>query len=112
MQPSTGAKGLTQWGALSFAQELRNEPNSCLWILLHDPVARVRHNTGRHVAGNKPQILRHPQAERLLRAEGEYRHLQFAACCKQCLVVDGVLPERTKLLERIVHRMRPCIKLR
>src|ERR1700686_1832987 len=96
MQP-TGAKGLMQGEAWTFAQEL--------------PGARVRYNSGFHVTGNEAQNLRHSQAKGFLRAEGEYRHLHFAACCKECLVVDGVLTKGTKLFERIVHGMRSRIEL-
>src|SRR5260221_1834803 len=81
-----------------------------VWILLHDPVAGVGHDAARDVAGGEPHLIGHTLAEKLLRTDGKHRHADLAALVEQRLVVGGVLAECSKLLEGIVHRMRPCVQ--
>jgi len=49
-------------------------------------------------------------AEKLLGTDGKHRHGDLAALGEQGLVVGGVLAECPKLLEGIVHRLRPCVQ--
>ena len=64
----------------------------------------------RDVAGGEPHLIGHTLAEKLLGTDGKHRHGDLAALGEQRLVVGGVLAECSKLLEGIVHRMRPCVQ--
>src|SRR5207253_8110166 len=55
-------------------------------------------------------MIGHTLAEKLLGTDGKHRHGDLAALGEQRLVVGGVLAECSKLLEGIVHRMRPCVQ--
>src|SRR5712692_4210040 len=55
-------------------------------------------------------MIGHVLTEKLLGTEGKHRHGDLAALGEQRLVVGGVLAECSKLLECIVHRMRPCVQ--
>src|ERR1700737_3683983 len=55
-------------------------------------------------------MIGHVLAEKLLGTDAKYRHGDLAALGEQRLVVGGVLAEYPKLLEGIVHRLRPCVQ--
>jgi len=78
-------------------------------ILLHDPVPGVGHDAARDVAGGELHMIGHVLTEKLLGTDGKHGHGDLAALGEQRLVVSGVLAECPKLLEGIVHRVRPCV---
>src|SRR2546425_13216609 len=55
-------------------------------------------------------MIGHVLTEKLLGTDGKHRDGDLTALGEQRLVVSGVLAECPKLLEGIVHRMRPCVK--
>src|SRR5439155_18791437 len=70
----------------------------------------VGYDAARDVAGGEPHLIGHTHAEKLLGTDGKHRHSDLPALGEQRLVVGGVLAEYSKLLEGIVHRMRPCVQ--
>src|SRR6266446_1191879 len=90
-------------------EKICNQLDGALWILLHDPVPGVGHDAARDVAGGELHMIGHVLTEKLLGTDGKHRHGDLTALGEQRLVVSGVLAECPKLLEGIVHRMRPCV---
>src|SRR5438445_3060679 len=91
-------------------EEICNQLDGGVWILLHDPVPGVGYDAARDVAGGEPHLIGHTHAEKLLGSDGKHRHGDLPALGEQRLVVGSVLAEYSKLLEGIVHRMRPCVQ--
>src|SRR6266403_2370835 len=97
------------WPKLT-CEEICNQLDGGVWILLHDPVPGVGHDGARDVAGGELHMIGHVLTEKLFGTDGQHRRSDLAVLGEQRLVVSGVLAECPKLLEGVVHRMRPCVQ--
>ena len=73
-------------------------------------MARAGDDTHSDVHRYEAQGIRFCGAERFFPAQGQDRNRQPTNLCKQRFVIDGVLIERTELLESVVHRVRSRVQ--
>jgi hypothetical protein len=79
------------------------------WLLLHQPVPRLRDHQFLHIGRGSAHDDRHGRTERFLAADRQHRHCQLPLGDKG-LVVAGVLVERGELVEAGMHRTGLCVE--
>src|SRR5215472_14527100 len=107
--PKTHLSESISWTASRPVYEIDDGRRRLGRLLLHDPVAGIADDAGRHVGRDKSHYVAHLRAERMVPAQRQHRHGEIALSSED-LVVFGVLIEGRELVERRMHRTRARIK--